>query len=80
MTKVDWTNNNHEGRGLRRGFAKLEERLETVQDIHELTEVVRAMGYIAQIKAGIAKNQEMERRIEELERLAGIAQSGVISK
>lgn len=80
MTRVSWTNNDHEGRGLRRAFDKLDSKLENAQDVHELTEIIRAMGYIAQIKSGLSKNHELEERIAELERLAGIAQQGVINK
>lgn len=80
MPAYDWTTNNHEGRGLRRAFKRLEDKLDSIQDTHELAELVRAMGYVAQIKAGIAKNQELEKRIEELERLAGIAKQGVIAR
>lgn len=80
MTRQSWTNNDHEGRGLRRAFDRLDSKLDGAEEIHELAELVRAMGYIAQIKSGIAKNQELEKRIAELERLAGIAQNGVIAK
>lgn len=80
MPAYDWTTNNHEGRGLRSAFKRLESKLDSTDDTHELTELIRAMAYVAQIKAGIAKNQELEKRIAELERLAGIAQNTVISK
>ena len=80
MTRVSWVNNDHEGRGLRRAFDKLDSKLDGIQDIHELTEVIRAMAYVAQIKAGISRTEQLEKRIEELERLAGIAQSGTISQ
>lgn len=80
MTQVEWSNNNPEGRGLRRAFRRLEGKLDNTEDIHELTELIRAMAYVAQIKAAIAKNQELEKRIADLERLMGVAQNTVISK
>ncbi len=74
MTQVSWSSNSPEGRGLRRAFRRLQGKLQDTNNLHDLCELVRAMGYVAQIKAGIAKTEDLEKRISELERIAGIAQ------
>ncbi|GEM_PF-2503704 len=74
MPAYDWTTNNHEGRGLRRAFKRLEEKMESARDPKTIAELSKAMAYVAQAKSNIAKNHDLEKRVQELERLAGMAQ------
>lgn len=80
MPAYDWTTNNHEGRGLRRAFKRLEEKLEEANDSDEIANIAKSMAYIATAKSNIAKNHDLEERLEALEKVAGIAAKQVITK
>lgn len=79
--KYDWKTNDSEGRRLRRAFKRLSDKLEKAQTTQEVIDITRAMAYIAQAKSTLAKHdfdREIEGRIEELERIAGLASKGRI--
>jgi hypothetical protein len=81
--KYDWKTNDAEGRRLRRAFKRLAKRLETATTAQEIIDMARALAYIAQAKSTLAKHdfdREIEARIEELERIAGLAHKGRISQ
>jgi hypothetical protein len=81
--KTDWKTNDSEGRRLRRAFKHLAKKLENAQTTQEMVEVSRAMAYVAQAKTTLAKfafEREMEDRIAQLEKIAGLAKQGRIDK
>jgi uncharacterized coiled-coil protein SlyX len=83
MSKKGANDNGFEIRRLRRTFKRLYQKLEAVQTTTEIIELSRALAYVAGQKAALVKlewDRAIEQRIEELERIAGIARQGKISK
>lgn len=75
--------NGFEIRRLRRTFKRLYSKLESASTTAEIIELSRALAYLAGQKASLVKlewDREIEARISELERAAGIAKRGTISK
>lgn len=84
LTQKGWSDSRYEGIALRRIFKRLAKKAEVADngnDLESLINIAKTLGYIAQAKATLAKLERelaLEKRIEELERLAGLAQKAVI--
>ena len=75
MTKTAWTDNNYEGKALRRVFTRLLVRFEKEikkdnVDLEVLEKVSRTLSVLAKEKGNLAKEElGILRRIKELERM-----------
>ena len=85
MTKTAWTDNNYEGKALRRVFTRLLVRFEKEikkddVDLEVLEKVSRTLSLLAKEKGHLAKEElDMIRRIKELEkRLPSTIKRGTI--
>jgi len=77
MTKINWIKNDHSGRFVNRSLKRLENDYDKAPDAEKRMAILNRYVYIWNIKAQIAKSErefEMEKRIAELEKIAGIAQ------
>ena len=83
MTQIKWKDNSHSGAFVERQLRSLEAYINNCQDGATKLQELKDYVYVWNLKSQIIErdsSKELEKRIEELERLAGIAQSGVIAK
>jgi hypothetical protein len=80
LTQINWKDNNNSGAFVERQLRSLQAQIEGSPDVDTKLERLKSYMYIWDTKARIVKNHHLEERIAELERLAGIAQNGVIAK
>jgi len=74
MTRVRWQSNNHEGRCLRRGIDKAVKFLEESDEPMVIASLLNSISAAARVKAALAKDSELEERIQALEEVAALAQ------
>lgn len=82
MTQINWKSNDHTGGFIERQLRGLEQWISTQPEEQRL-QYLGKYAYLFELKARVAKYErelELEERIKELERLAGIAQQGVIKQ
>ena len=80
MTQIQWRNNDNSGAFIERQLRQIQAQIENTQDVDVKLERMKSYTYIWDIKARIVKTSDHEDRIEALETLLRVKNSGVISK
>lgn len=68
-TRKAWFDGEHEGKLLRYGINKLAKQLRKAEDSDEIIKLLNAIGYAANAKQNIAKQQLLDGKVTELLKL-----------